>query len=392
MTASSDVVEAMLGLGESGTHPANAVAGIRTAAGTDVAAGGWALLPSAERGGVPMTTDTLVDLASVTKVASTTVLVMLLVADGRLDLQTPARRYLSGFDGDGKWDITVEHLLTHSAGLQRWWPLYCETDDRNTAMARARSLPLASAPGTTWQYSDIGLMLTGEIVEQVTGLGLADAFRQLIATPLGLNSAGYGPVEIERAAASADSDACEFDMIARQDPFVVPFTANDFSGWRNGPVRGQVGDGNTAHALGGVSGHAGLFSTVDDLLALGAALRGGEFIPRAVLDRFSTPSATFAEQAVGFRRAELSVGDETVPLLCHSGFTGTFFGFALDRDLVFAGGAMRFYGTVGPITDTPSVAPRDAVVQSNSINEALLRGAAASVASEPTTRSRKSND
>jgi CubicO group peptidase (beta-lactamase class C family) len=388
MTGSNDAVEAMLGLGASGTHPASAVAGIRTAAGTDVAAGGWASLPSAERDGVPMRTDSLVDWASVTKVASTTVLVMLLVAEGRVDLHAPARRYLSGFDGEGKSEITVEQLLTHSAGLQPWWPLYCETDDRVTALERARALPLIAAPGSAWRYSDIGLMLTGEIVEQVTGLGLADAFRQLVAVPLGLTAAGYGPVEPDRAAASSDSDTYEFHMIASQTPFSVPFTTDDFVGWRDEPVRGLVNDGNTAHALGGVSGHAGLFAPVDDLLTLGAAVRGGEFIPRAVLERFSAPSESFAEQAVGFRRLDLSVGEEKIPLLCHSGFTGTFFGFALDRELVVAGGAMRLYGTVGSIAtgSTAATPPADlsaAVVPSTSIITALLRGAADSVATIP---------
>jgi serine-type D-Ala-D-Ala carboxypeptidase len=382
MTVSNDVVDVMLSLGESGTHPASAVAGIRTASGTDVAAGGWALLPSTESDGVPMRTDTLVDWASVTKIASTTVLVMLLVAEGRLDLRAPARRYLSGFDGAEKADITVEQLLTHSAGLQPWWPLYCETDDRATALERARALPLVAAPGTTWRYSDIGLMLTGEIVEEVSGFGLTDAFRLLVAAPLGLSAAGYGPVDAVGAAASSDSDTYEFHMVASQNPFPVPFTTADFAGWRDRPVRGEVGDGNTAHALGGVSGHAGLFAPVEDLLTLGAAISGGEFIPTTVLERFSTPSATFAEQAVGFRRLELSVGEEKIPMLGHSGFTGTFFGFAPDRELVVAGGAMRLYGTLGSIASTAQSSSdlASAVVPSHDIVTALLTGAAASVA------------
>ena len=77
-----------------------------------------------------MTSETLLDLASVTKVAATTTLIMRLVADGQLGLQTPARRFLPSFSGAGKDEITVEHLLTHTAGLPPWWPLYCDGDGR----------------------------------------------------------------------------------------------------------------------------------------------------------------------------------------------------------------------------------------------------------------------
>jgi CubicO group peptidase (beta-lactamase class C family) len=172
-------------------------------------------------------------------------------------------------------------------------------------------------------------------------------------------------VPADQAAASADSDAYEFGMIATGRPYPVPFTTGDFAGWRNYPLRGEVNDGNAAHALGGVAGHAGLFATVGDLLRLGAAVRGGDFIPAPVLARFAAPAAVHPEQAVGFRRATLhsperiQVSPPPAPssagagqprtVLYHGGFTGTYFAFALEDDLVVAGGAMRLHGTVGPI-------------------------------------------
>ena len=159
---------------------------------------------------------------------------------------------------------------------------------RDVALERAQRLPIASRPGTAWCYSDLGPILAGRIVEQVTTLGLADAFRTLVAEPLGL-AARYGPIPAARAAASADSDAYEFGMVASGRPYPVPFTAGQFPGWRNRPLRGEVNDGNAAHALGGVAGHAGLFATVGDLLRLGAAVRGGDFIPAPVLARFADP-------------------------------------------------------------------------------------------------------
>jgi serine-type D-Ala-D-Ala carboxypeptidase len=344
----TDAVGRLLALGRAGGHPASAIAGVHTAAGTAVAEGGWARLPAAGQPGEPMTRQTLLDLASVTKVAATTTLIMRLVTDGQLRLEMPAHRFLPSFAGAGKDAVTVEHLLTHTAGLPAWWPLYCEARDRDAALERAQALPLASAPGEAWCYSDLGFILAGRIVERVTSLGLADAFRQLVAEPLGL-AARYGPVPASQAAASADSDAYEFGMIATGRPYPVPFTEGDFPGWRNRPLRGEVQDGNAAHALGGVAGHAGLFATVDDLLRLGAALRGGDFIPAPVLARFAAPAEVHPAQAVGFRRSSAPAGGSVRTLLYHPGFTGTYFAFGLGDELVVAGGAMRLYGTVGPV-------------------------------------------
>jgi len=338
----------LLALGGAGSHPAGAVAGVHTADGTAVAAGGWARLPEGGLPGDPMTGDTLLDLASVTKVAATTTLIMRLVAGGQLSLQARARRFLPSFTGAGKDDVTLGHLLTHTAGLPPWWPLYAEASHGDAALERAQQLPLAAAPGAAWRYSDLGLILAGHIVERATTLGLADAFRQLVAEPLGLQ-ARYGPVPAARAATSADSDAYEFAMVATGRPYPVPFTTAQFTGWRNRPLRGEVNDGNAAHALGGVAGHAGLFAPVGDLLRLGAALRGGEFVPPPVLARFAAPAAVHPEQAVGFRRATVQAGRKALTLLYHGGFTGTYFAFGLEDELVVGGGAMRLHGTLGPV-------------------------------------------
>jgi CubicO group peptidase (beta-lactamase class C family) len=226
--------------------------------------------------------------------------------------------------------------------------LYCEARDRDAALERAQLLPLDGRPGAAWCYSDIGLILAGRMVECVTTLGLADAFRQLVAEPLGL-AACYGPVPADRAAASADSDVYEFGMIAAGRPYPVPFTPGDFTGWRNRPLRGEVNDGNAAHGLGGVAGHAGLFATVDALLRLGTAVRGGDFIPAPVLARFAAPTGAHPEQAVGFRRRRAEAGGAALTLLYHGGFTGTYFALGLEDEFVVAGGAMRLYGTLGPI-------------------------------------------
>jgi CubicO group peptidase (beta-lactamase class C family) len=362
-------VDRLLGLGDIGRRPVSAVIGIRAGSTTSVRTGGWAVLPGTDTPGVPMSRGLALDLASVTKVASTTTIVLRLVAEGHLQLDAPARTYLPAFRGGSKDRITVGQLLTHTAGLQQWWPLYCEVSDRESALKRAQTLPLATDPGTTWSYSDLGLILVGLIIERVTTLDLAAAFRQLVAEPLSL-TASYGPIPAERAVTSADSDVYEYGMVATRRPYPVPFTVEHFAGWRNRSLRGEVNDGNAAHALGGVAGHAGLFGTVDDLLQLGAALRDGVF-SKEVLARFATPSAVHPEQAIGFRRMQLQTARGPLTLLHHGGFTGTFFAFGIERPLVVAGAAMRLYGTVGRI---PAPVP-DRLVQSSEIQAVLLDSA-----------------
>jgi CubicO group peptidase (beta-lactamase class C family) len=321
-----------------------------------------------------MSTEALLDLASVTKVAATTTLIMRLVADGQLDLRAAARHFMPSFTGAGKDDITVEHLLTHTAGLPPWWPLYFEASERDGALAAAQALPLDRPAGTAWCYSDLGLILAGRIVEQVTTLSLADAFQRMVAQPLGL-AARYGPVPAGQAAASADSDAYELGMVATGRPYPVPFTAGEFPGWRNRPLRGEVNDGNAAHALGGVAGHAGLFASVGDLLRLGAALRGGDFIPPPVLARFAAATPIHPEQAVGFRRGCVQVGGRPLTLLWHGGFTGTYFAFGLAHELVVGGGAMRLYGTLGAIPAAGGPADASHLVAGTEIQSVLLNAA-----------------
>lgn len=393
-------VERLLTLGSAGAHPASAIIGVRTEAGSEVRSGGWAMLPGPTTEGVPMSSELLLDLASVTKVASTTTMVMRLVADGLLHLHDRVGAFLPGFasgeGGSDKADITIAELLTHSGGLQPWWPLYMEARGPGSAVELAQRLPLAARPGSVWCYSDLGFVLVGAVVEQVTGLPLREAYRALVAEPLGLGS-GYGPVPPGTAAAGADSDGYEYAMILSGEPYPVPFAPDRFDGWRDRLVRGEANDGNVAHALGGASGHAGLFSTVDDLLVLGSALRGGGFVPEAVLREFAAERAIDPGQAIGFRRYAVDMAGERVVLLGHSGFTGVWFGFAPERELVVAGGAMRLHGAVGRLPRgaegprgsglrRPRAAGPPAIVPGDAIRDVLLDAAAAAGQAEEDAR------
>lgn len=343
MNSLSPYVDRILALGSARTHPAGTAIGIQRGDRRDVDWGGWAALPTDARPGVPLWREALFDLASVTKLAVTTTLSMQLVASGELSLEAPVASYLPSFPHQ---QITTQQLLTHTAGLEAWWPLYCVPGDPIEAICE---LPLADEPGLWFNYSDLGVLLAGAVVSSVIGLPLDKAFAQRVAEPLGL-TARFGPLDPSLAAASADSDGYEYAMLATSEPHPVPFEPSDFDGWRTGVVRGEVSDGNAAHAFGGVAAHAGLFASIDDLLTLGSALQGG-FVPRSVLDRFAQPLEANPAQAVGFRRGVLPDG---AVVLEHPGFTGTYVGFALDEPLVVAASATRLHGTVGPV---PAIMP-----------------------------------
>lgn len=330
----------------------------------------------------------LMDVASVTKVACTTVLCMRLVARGQLSLELPVRKIIPEFSGAGKDAVTVRDVLTHMAGLQPWWPLYCERRDRAGAAALAASLPLESPRQTRWQYSDLGFMLLGVVVERLLGMRLDAAFRCFVAGPLGL-AAGFGPVSPKRALTGSDGDGWEFGMLASGKPYPVPFGPEDFAGWRTAPVRGQVADGNAAHAWEGVSGHAGLFASARDLVVLGEALRSGTFVPRTVLEQFASPCRCHPEQALGFRRLRAQLDGSPVTVLWHGGFTGTVFGFALEADVVFAAGLSRLCGTgASTLPSLSGPGPHGELIDSGAIRDTVLRAAGLAVPASAAKRGR----
>ncbi len=203
-----------------------------------------------------MTPDDLFDLASLTKVVATTPAVMALVQDGKLVLDRPAATYFPEFAQNGKGRVTLRHLLTHTSGLPAWVDLQKKfgipptagIQDRRAAVTAAlAALPLRSAPGTRETYSDLGFLTLEEVVRRVTGEPLDRFVHRRIHGPLGMQRTTYRPGAGERAGA-------------------VPTL---LLGGR--ALRGEVHDQN-ARVLGGVAGHAGLFSTLDDLAVYGRML------------------------------------------------------------------------------------------------------------------------
>ena len=281
-----------------------------------------------------MTVNHLFDIASLTKVIGTTTSVMLLVDRGLININDPVSIYLKAFDTPEKKGITIRHLLTHSAGLYEWYPLYYRSSEKQTTYKVIEELPLMYPIGEQRRYSDLGFMLLGEIVEIVSGIPLELFMKQNIFNPLSMNKTGYNPLTTSRfkkIAATSHGNPYEKRMVydsllGFQVSEIDPSTWN---GWRTYTLRGEVNDGNTWYANNGISGAAGLFSTIDDLQKLIDMLinkgttRSGQFISTKTIetflhkDKFDNGLGWMMSQDYSF----MQNGSEGT--FGHTGFTGT---------------------------------------------------------------------
>lgn len=210
---------------------------------------GWAsLFPEKE----PMTTATVFDLASLTKVVATTPAALLLLERGAFRLDDPVQLFLPDFTGGNREAVRIRHLLTHTSGLPAFVHLFNRGLSRQEIMASIHRLELTYPPGTDVVYSDLGFILLTEVIEKITGQRLDQFTRREVFAPLGLEDTGFLP--LPPSAARADRDWL------RQPHFAATEYRADWGRY----VRGEVHDEN-ANAMEGVSGHAGLFSTAADL-------------------------------------------------------------------------------------------------------------------------------
>jgi beta-N-acetylhexosaminidase len=276
---------------------------------------------SYEPGSPPTRTDTIFDLASLTKVVVTTTAAMMLVDAGELELDSAVQAYLPGFRGEGRGEVTIRHLLTHSSGLDWWAPLYMELRGRQAYLERIQQMPLVYAPGSRSLYSDLGFFLLGEVIRRAAGEELDVLARLKILDPLGMEDTGYCPGEELRTRIAP----------TERDP------------WRGRLLRGEVHDEN-AFALGGVAPHAGLFGTAPDLARFAQMLLNGgvyahaRIVRRETLDLFTAragvPDST---RALGWDTPSdegSSAGDLfSRRSFGHVGFTGTSLWIDPERDL-----------------------------------------------------------
>jgi uncharacterized protein YbbC (DUF1343 family)/CubicO group peptidase (beta-lactamase class C family) len=273
-----------------------------------------------------MTTDTVFDMASITKVAATTPSVWLLIQRGKLALDDKASRYLPEFHGGWRDEITIRHLLTHTSGLRPDLDLDKPWSGYDTAMKLAFVEEPRNRPGTVFKYSDINFELLGEIVHRVSGVPLDVFASREIYKPLGMKSTGFRPVEGSRSR-EADHDATAATSRPRDLATLAPTEYDE----THTMLRGVVHD-PTARRMGGVAGHAGLFSNAHDMaLYARMLLRGGAPVFTPEIVKMMTTVQSPAEVAVrrtggfdydsGYSRPRGDVFP--IGSFGHTGFTGT---------------------------------------------------------------------
>ena len=281
-----------------------------------------------------MTTSHMFDIASLTKVVGTTTAIMWLADKNQLSVDDPVGKYIPAFNSGEKKAITIRHLLTHTAGLYEWYPMYYRAANKQETYKLIGELPLKYQVGMQRRYSDLGFVILGEIIELVSGMALEEFMREKIFIPLGMKHTAYNPLKtgkFSKFAATSFGNPYEKRMVYDSS---LGFTVKEivptsWNGWRNYGLYGEVNDGNAWYACDGVSGAAGLFSDVEDIQRLvdlimnRGLLNGQQFISERTIDKFLTkdqfknglgwimdPSNSFMKDG-----PEGSFG--------HTGFTGT---------------------------------------------------------------------
>src|SRR5688572_9183986 len=216
---------------------------------------------------IPATFDTIYDLASLTKPLITGLLCSRRIEIGEVTLDSSVYHYLPEFERTDKQSITVQHLLTNSSGLPAWRPLYILANgDRERTLSEIASLELEYKPGTRVVYSDMGFITLGLLLERLTRKAIAELANDEIFQPLQLNRTFFNPENSVQTGIAACEMGNAYERGTCHES--VPQTDfKQFENWRERLIWGEVHDGN-AYFLGGVAGHAGLFSTARETLML----------------------------------------------------------------------------------------------------------------------------
>jgi CubicO group peptidase (beta-lactamase class C family) len=243
--------------------------------------------------------------------------VLRLIDQGKLGLDTRVQQVLPGFAGDDRAAIEIRHLLTHTAGLPPFLRFFETLDGRDAIVAASLTAPLQTEPGTTYRYSDIGMILLMAVVEKTTGEPFDVFVAREVFEPLSMDSARF----VRRGENLGGAIPTEQD------------------GWRGRLVAGEVHDEN-AYAMGGVSGHAGLFANARDVTRLAQAFLGGgrgiarpDLVRRFISRQDVVPGSS---RALGWDTFEVggSGGSKLAPnAFGHTGFTGTSVWCDPTRDL-----------------------------------------------------------
>ncbi len=255
---------------------------------------------------VRMTTDTVFDLASLTKPIATATIVMVLVEKGQIDLADPVAKFIPEFAKNGKAKITIQQLLTHQGGLIPDNSIRDYEDGPAEAYRRIYALKPTVEPGTQFIYTDVGFIVLAKVVEKVTGKDIHEISQQTTFRPLGMSETGYLPGD---------------ELKARAAP-----TQQRDGHW----MRGEVHDPR-AYRLGGVAGHAGLFSTAEDLARYAQMMLGASDVrvlkPETIELMTRPVKVSSGLRGLGWDKKSTyssTRGDLFTPrAFGHGGFTGT---------------------------------------------------------------------
>ena len=251
----------------------------------------------------PCTIDSIFDLASLTKLA-TTALVLSFVREAILDLAMPLRELVPDFRGGRKDEVTLRHVLTHTAGLKWWLPLWKESRSIEEAAWRAAQEPLAQDLGT-FTYSDLGYIMLTSGLANAGGAPFPDLIAERVAGPVEAATLAFGP---------------------REAPTCVATELDPSLG--RGRIRGTVHDEN-AYAMGGVAGHAGLFGTAADVASVARVFRDGAVIGNdlAALARTEQAKGDNVRRGLGLAlrapKGPMTSDRWSLDSYGHLGFTGT---------------------------------------------------------------------
>ena len=274
----------------------------------------------------PMTTDTVFDMASITKPVVTATCVMKLVEQGKIKLSDPAAKFVPDFAANGKGDITVFQLLTHQGGLIPDNALKDYFDGPEKSFERINALKTFVKPGSKFVYTDVGFILLAHIVEEVSGMNVHEYSQRNVFLPLGMNETGYLP--------KGDlKQRCATTQTRKND------TGDQY--W----LKGEVHDPR-AYQLGGIAGHAGLFSTAKDLAVYGQMMiNGGSYSGIRILKPETVAKMTQAypvssgfrglgwDKRTGYSSNRGDLFSESA--FGHGGFTGTVLWMDPENELVF---------------------------------------------------------
>ncbi|MGC2238155.1 MAG: serine hydrolase domain-containing protein [Pyrinomonadaceae bacterium] len=289
-------------------------------------------------------TDTIYDLASLTKVLVTGLLCAKLIESGEINLADKVSTYFDKFDTNDKREITIENLLTHNSGFPAWKPFYLITNFKSEIPNIIASEKLENPPNSKVVYSDLNFLILTALLEKIYAKSLDEIARDEIFAPLNLEDTFFNPPENLRERIAASEKGNEFEkQTCIELGYLKPFAAADGSDkFRKYQIRGEVHDGN-CYFMNGVSGHAGLFSTAEETFKIAQ-----QFLPNSTkLLKPETCELFRADFTKGLNEARslafqlAATKDSTAGAALskdsfgHLGFTGTSLWIEPERERIF---------------------------------------------------------